>query len=742
MANVVKGFGFTGALQSFVVPAQVTQLIIECWGAGGLGGYTKGTIVVTPGQVFYVFVGGDNGWNGGGSGGKAGNATGNNWPYGGGNGAGATDIRSGGTALTNRIMVAGGCGGSPGWNGPYNADSIAIPTSPYPYGPNPFFSFYSSVGFGWGGVCFGANGEDGAEAMGASSDSTGVSGTQGKGATQSAGGAASAGTGTGATGGTAGASGQGGNGGNGTTTGAGGAGGGGGGGGYYGGSGGGGGGLFPTDQDGNGETSGGGGGGGSSWINTSDFTATSIVGPVSLYPGVAYSNGDGYCQISYVQPPTVPTPSITTPNNTGTAGEFDVTQPIEFAWQFASLAPGESQSRFDIQYSSNGGTSWTEISEPNNTSQTYTFPANFFTAATTYDVQVRVYDQEGVPSAWSASVVFEAISLPGAPTITAPVAGSNIETETFTVTWTIPSGTQSDYWVQIYDASGKVLIDTGTVASATESYSATLTYSEAENVTIAVRYQTTTSGGVWSTIATETAFLNLDPPATPVVNIGTDDDGGTISLAITNPAGAYATVYNDIYRTDLTNNTPEIRIATNVPPNSTYTDYTPASGIYYSYRVRAYSASGGVADDAGVGFTGIDNTLTTFAGGATLSNGVYTIPENGSVTFWARINGSAQWTWRAQYYTSTESPSPSFQPNGGSLQNAQYFADDRTTAEDNSASYTGNGNAQAVPLNSWTTIEWSYLGGPNVQWLKMTVSADTGYVGGTLKIQNPVILNT
>ncbi len=124
--TVVNGqittFSFTGGLQTYTVPAGVTSLTVSAWGAqggsgaiggggvaggvGGLGAYATGTLAVTPGQVLNIFVGGQGatptgGFNGGGSGGST-NA---------GGGGGASDIRVGGTAEVNRVLVAGGAGG-------------------------------------------------------------------------------------------------------------------------------------------------------------------------------------------------------------------------------------------------------------------------------------------------------------------------------------------------------------------------------------------------------------------------------------------------------------------------------------------------------------------------------------------------------------------------------------------------------------------------------------------------------
>ena len=104
-------FSYTGAQQTFTVPSGVSTITIQTYGAqgtngaspGGLGGYVSGDLTVTAGNTLYVYVGGRAGFNGGASGHSNG-----------GSGGGASDVRSGGTAYTDRVIVAGGGGGG-GW---------------------------------------------------------------------------------------------------------------------------------------------------------------------------------------------------------------------------------------------------------------------------------------------------------------------------------------------------------------------------------------------------------------------------------------------------------------------------------------------------------------------------------------------------------------------------------------------------------------------------------------------------
>lgn len=120
--SFTDSLNFTGGIQTWTVPCGVTSVNIDVYGAeggagatggnsatggpGGLGGHAMGTLAVTPGQILNIFVGGagatpTGGFNGGANGGST-NA---------GGGGGATDIRVNGTALTDRVLTAGGGGG-------------------------------------------------------------------------------------------------------------------------------------------------------------------------------------------------------------------------------------------------------------------------------------------------------------------------------------------------------------------------------------------------------------------------------------------------------------------------------------------------------------------------------------------------------------------------------------------------------------------------------------------------------
>ena len=108
-------FAYSGDYYAWTLPNGITSIDVSLSGAqggsgsspGGKGGVVAGTLSVSPGATIYVYVGGQNGWNGGGSGGTGGPVS-----YNSSSGGGASDIRIGGTALTDRKVVAGGGGGA------------------------------------------------------------------------------------------------------------------------------------------------------------------------------------------------------------------------------------------------------------------------------------------------------------------------------------------------------------------------------------------------------------------------------------------------------------------------------------------------------------------------------------------------------------------------------------------------------------------------------------------------------
>ncbi len=132
--TTTQTFDHTGALQTFVVPANVTQLTIVGAGAsgggndgfngngggGGAGGVLGATYTVTPGETLTILVGGK-GIVGSDSGFFGGNCCS------GGGGGGGTFVFRGSVTLANLLIAVGG-GGGRGSGGPGQSSQAFVTT--------------------------------------------------------------------------------------------------------------------------------------------------------------------------------------------------------------------------------------------------------------------------------------------------------------------------------------------------------------------------------------------------------------------------------------------------------------------------------------------------------------------------------------------------------------------------------------------------------------------------------------
>lgn len=372
-----KTFTFTGANQSFVVPAQVKSITFELQGAAGgnaasgacLGAVVKGTLTVTPGETLTLQVGGTGGsrkfpgdstrvpggWPNGGAGGTAGSSYIN-----GAGGGGATSILRG----TDRVVVAGGGGGE--------AYTTENPSSGGAGGP----SLGTDTAAGDGESTSGANGGKGAYY----DDGTNTVNAGAGGAGSTDGGAGSL-------------NGQGGLGGNSTMNG------GGGGGGGFAGGGGGGGGIAA------------GGGGGCSYWGAAGTTVSSATegsgGP-----------DHGLITITYNDPPATPTnlkPSGTTGKN---------------AQQFSATVsdPNGGNVYAQFQYSLDN-TNWTTVNGSTVASGSNSLKDITLTENKTYYLRARAVDPSGAVSAYTATQTFTTNRPPTAPgAFVSPTSGEKVNT--------------------------------------------------------------------------------------------------------------------------------------------------------------------------------------------------------------------------------------------------------------------------------------------------------------------------
>lgn len=233
------------------------------------------------------------------------------------------------------------------------------------------------------------------------------------------------------------------------------------------------------------------------------------------------------------------------PTNLTPTGIVDVNSPITLAWQHTPSTDGASQSSRQIQYSTDGGSTQTNIVTGNTTAQTYAWSPTLgsFTAGQTILWRVRTAGSvAGTYGAWSE---WQSITLRSSLTvaITAPSAGS-FAGGPVDVTWTTTppwsSATQALYRVVLTQA-GAVVWDSDQVASTTPA--ATIPANVILNSTSYVINVTVTDNyGLVSATATRSITTSFTKPAAVDLAWLYDDSVGILTLTPTFNSGATATV--------------------------------------------------------------------------------------------------------------------------------------------------------------------------------------------------------
>jgi hypothetical protein len=601
-------FAYTGDYYTWSAP-YTTTYTIELWGAaggditdyypvtGGNGGYVSGTVSITSGEVLNIYPGGKGanrqgnhvygacenvagGWNGGGPTKTQGNGT---------PGGGASDVRIGGTALSNRVAVAGGGGGG-GWT--------------YAKG-------------GAGGGLTGANGTN-----------INGSGTGAYGGTQSAGGAVGAGSACG--GKSAGSLGQGGTG-NGNA-----AGGGGGGGGYYGGGGGG-----YSD----------GGGGGSSFVGTLG-NVTNTRGDATMpnpSGGTMTGNaGNGVVRITYDNSPIPTTFTTTEPTRSNTSSAISYS--LTFSQNVNSVADADFSNAgtatgcvFSISGAS--GTSFTLT--VSSCSEGTLIPK-----VTANSVYGTVTSQNGPSSdALTTTPITIDRTAPTISSVTAPANATYIpgNVPAFTVTFSesvtvsgtprlvLTVGTSTEYATFLNFSDSK---------TATFRYTVGLDPLELDSDGISINTTLDLNGGAIADLATNaivdrtftapilTSVFVAQPAAAPTIDSITATSG-TLAIYFTAGAARGSTTTN--YQYSANNGA-----WTNRPTGTTASPITLTgltNGTGYTIRIRAVTNAGNSDTSTAVTET---PTAITVTGDATLT---LTYGSSASTGSYSATGGTNTYTW-------------------------------------------------------------------------------------------------
>lgn len=330
---------------------------------------------------------------------------------------------------------------------------------------------------------------------------------------------------------------------------------------------------------------------------------------IRAYDGTSYGPWDesnGVFTIRHNQAPTVPTnlsPSGGTPKDRASV--------IRLSWKHND-SNGDPQAKFDLQWRLQGSQTWNTVSQvtPN---QYWDAPANTFPRGT-IEWQVRTYDQAGLSSPYSNIQTFFAGDKPANPTIIDPANGAIVPVANPTVQWS--SVGQTAYHVKVLDVNNNLLWE---LQANSTNKAQTILYALQNNTDYKIQLAIKNADGIWSDFVTVNIHVSYTPPAVPVVTTAKGEGIITISIDNPTPSGTQPNVsYNDLYRRKPGETW--TRIATNIPADASFVDYTPASGQVYEYFVRAWGDNGTYSDSSvvseSISLTGVwlheaDNPLET-----------------------------------------------------------------------------------------------------------------------------------
>lgn len=312
------------------------------------------------------------------------------------------------------------------------------------------------------------------------------------------------------------------------------------------------------------------------FINKAETSTAKI--RIRAYDGSAYGPWDesnGVFTIVHNQAPTAPT------GLSPSGIPKDRAAVIRFAWLHNDPNSGDPQSKSDLQWRLQGSGTWNTVTQAT-TNNYYDMPSNTLPKGT-IEWQVRTYDQAGLPSPYSALQVFVAGDKPPTPIFVSPANGSTVAVSKPVVQWS--SVDQTGYEVKVLDAAGaNTLWTTGQVNSTNKAVTVGMDLENETNYRIQVLVKG--AEGIWSDVAASNINVSYTPPSLPIITTIVNDAAGTITVNIDNPlpVGTEPTVlYNDLFR--LEPGGVWERIATIIPADGFYTDYTVSSDKNYQYKV-------------------------------------------------------------------------------------------------------------------------------------------------------------
>lgn len=356
--------------------------------------------------------------------------------------------------------------------------------------------------------------------------------------------------------------------------------------------------------------------GGSTWttINAgrgagyfTNTDTTKLTGGTYLYRIAAKSqdtSGNTGPQTAWVQSNVV---GVAAPplaaTNLSPSGVVDVEQSFTHTWAYHSGPDNAKQSAFEVQWSTDGGSTWTSSGKITSTASTWTRDPSLWTNGSTYVWQVRTWGVHADPGPWSASSTITAKDSPTA-TITTPVDPVQLLPVIMAWEYAQTDGDPQATWSAVLwgvsedDDTADRLED----SSGTDESQWAPTTAFVNNQSYRLDLTVTSSSGLSGT-ASVTFSIDLLPPADVDLVSSFDADSGSVQLTVSATEAqegvSAAVAYVDIQRRINTGKWVTIIAGVDLTEDSraAVLDLLPNLNAVNSYRVAATS----IAPSQGLG---------------------------------------------------------------------------------------------------------------------------------------------
>ena len=247
---------------------------------------------------------------------------------------------------------------------------------------------------------------------------------------------------------------------------------------------------------------------------------------------------------------------------------LDENKPIRFEWSFVGGSGSEYQSKFDLQYSVDGGNTWTTKTITSEDTF-YELPANTFVGGNV-TWRVRTYNNWDEVSPYSENRSFTVIGSPPLPLISS-VSNSGRPT----ITW--QSTNQHIYELQIFK-NNEVIFDSGSIPSTSDRNFKLPIYLEDGNYFVKLRIAN--EYNLYSERAEKSFIISAVKPSKPTMTVYSGEYGVTIKASNTS---LKTYVYRDNeYIGEVINNH--------------FADYTGENIREYKYFIRAVDSNDNFSD--------------------------------------------------------------------------------------------------------------------------------------------------